>query len=218
MNRNIIAGICSVALLGSLVFLWRYYHPSGVKVSRTEVINVQTGFGQVLAEETAKAVQDRGHIVVVTTDPPERFKSRANSHWHAFATELEKHNAIQITATEGVTFEMDSGQLYCPRGAFKDIWERHKDADALVFFVDLPEWAAVAEVVSQSGKPKLIAADNAGVLTKVHYGGYFTSGILAALIGKPAQLVPPSQPKTAREWFDKFYQVYTPQNSDMLPE
>ena len=218
MSRNTTVVICSIALLGALVLLWLQSRPAGVKVSRAEVVNVQASVGLALAEETIKAIQDHGSIVIVTADPPERLHVQSNSQWHAFESELQKHGAIHITAIEGVKFELESGQLFCPPAAFEELWERHATADALIFLIDLPEWAAVAGAMAPSGKPKIIAVDNVGALTKVHYGGYFTSGILAALIGKAGRPVQNGQPKTSREWFEKYYQVYTPQNIDSLPD
>ena len=218
MNARLTAVVCCVVLVVALLLLWLRLKPEIAKVDRQAVVALNTGLGQALAEETVKAVHDRSSVVIVTMDLPVQLKSRSNYQWNGFASELQQHSAIHIIATESVQLDQESGRQSWPLGAFKEIWERHTDAAAFVFFVDLPGWATVAELSSKAGGPKIIAIDNMGPLTKLHYGGYFTSGILAALIGAPTQPVPPAQPKTPREWFDQHYQVYTPQNFDTLPE
>ena len=53
---------------------------------------------------------------------------------------------------------------------------------------------------------------------KTHYEPYFKNGILTELIigwgGIPGQVAKPTK---LREWFDKYFQIFTLQNYDSLP-
>ena len=218
MNRKTTVVICCGVLAVTFVSLWRWSQSTVVRVPQAETIGIQTGLGQVLAEETAKVAPAHGRVVVFTAFTPTQLKERSNHLWHAFVSDLQKHS-LSITATESVIVNAwNSGSLAADRAAFKELLERHANVDVLVFLVDLPDWGQMAEVLSQSRSPKIIAIDNLRQQMKPRYDGYFSSGILAALIGPATGPVPLSQPKTPREWFDRYYQVYTPQNFESLPD
>ena len=219
MNRKIIVAVCCGVLGAVLVAIWLWSQPAVVRVPQAETKGIQTGLGLVLAEEVAKGVPAHGRVVVITAFTPAQLKARSNYLWNTFASELEKRS-LSITTTESVLNNAwDSGALTADRAAFKELLDRHANADALVFLVDLPEWGQMVAVLpAQYNGPKIIALDSVRQQMKPRYGGYFTSGMLAALIGPSTRPVLQAQPKTPREWFDKFYQVYTPQNYESLPE
>jgi hypothetical protein len=104
--------------------------------------------------------------------------------------------------------------------------ERHAQAAAIVFFISLPQWPGDS-VIPPHLSAKIIAVDQqnvgmAGESMRRRYSGYFSSGIMSALILPKFRSVPastsPMNPQTPREWFDQFYSVYTEQNADRLPE
>ena len=218
MNRKIIVAVCC-GVLGAVLALWLWSQPAVVRVPQAETKGIQTGLGLVLAEETAKVVPAHGRVVVITTFTPTQLKARSNYLWNTFASELEKRS-LSITTTESVlNSAWNSGSLTADQAAFKELLERHATADALVFFVDLPDWGQiVAALPAQYSGPKIIAMDSVRQQMKPRYGGYFTSGMVAALIGALPQARSQSQPKTPREWFDKYYQVYMVQNYESLTE
>ena len=159
-------------------------------------------------------------MVVVAEHALDLDRNGPDVRWNVFRNELKKYSNIQIAAIEIVKPEPEMGFLGCSAAAFLQILSRHTDAAAIVFLTDLPEWLTVNEGIPRPFPTKILATDTMGKLTQRHYAGYFNSGSLAALIG--ANLapigVPAARPKTAREWFDQHYQVYTPQNFDALPE
>ena len=174
-----------------------------------------------MAEETSTAVHGRGRIVVVTDYDHRRGDRGRDYRWEAFQDEIKKHTAITIEAVEIVesdpTEPLISG---CPSGAFKAIVERHAGVAAIIFFIDLPEWTKVAALIARPVGPKIIAVDNVGVPTQARYVGYFSSGILSALLAVQPALggTAATQPQSPREWFDQHYRVYTPQNYESLLE
>ena len=220
MHRRTTIAILCLLLLSALLALWFRYRPTPVKIDRTPIIGVNTGVGARLAEMALQAVPGQGRIVLVTDYDHTRGDHGRDYRWETFHAELKKQSGVTIAATEIVEFDPSEPEVSaCPSAAFKAILERHADAGAIVFFIDLPDWSKVAGLIPQPVGPKIIAVDNMGEPHKPRYGGYFTSGFLAVLIGaRSAPAAALAQPKTPREWFDQHYQVYTPQNFETLPE
>ena len=220
MNGKLISLVCGGILLILLASLWLELRPPTAKIDRTQTLQASTAVGQVLAEETAKLTQASGAIVVVAEHVLELDRNGPDARWNVFREELKKYPNIRIAAIEIVKPEPELGMPGCPAAAFLKILSRHADTAAIVFLTDLPEWLTVREGILRHFTTKLLALDTMGKLSQRHYAGYFTSGSLAELIG--ANLtpigVPMAPPKPPREWFDKHYQVYTPQNFDTLPE
>jgi len=223
LPKSKVAGtIAGLLIVGALVALWFEFRPATQSVDRTPIVGKMTGMGDVLAEETVKAVHGKGRIVVVTPQDPAIAGRWPDDRWETFQRELKKHTAINIIATEIVPADgADGPPPGCSRAAFQTLLERHAQADAIVFFMNLPDWERVETTIPQLAKLKIIVVDDhRRGPPKRNYAGYFVNGILAALIGERTanEDQPASQPKTPREWFDKFYQVYTPQNYESLPE
>ena len=67
------------------------------------------GVGQVLAEEATQAVHDQGRLVAVLTAAHQERGSSPNLEWEAFRTELKKHPAVILEATEVIP--PDTGEV-----------------------------------------------------------------------------------------------------------
>ena len=197
MNGKVISLVCGGILLILLASLWRELRLPTAKIDRTQTLNVSTGVGQVLAEETAKLIQGSGAIVAVSEHVLEPDRNGPDVRWNVFREELKKYPKIRIAATELVKPEPEIGVMGCSAAAFLQIFSRHADAAVIVFLTDLPEWLTVREGIPRHFTTKLLAMDTMGKLTQRHYAGYFTSGSLAELIGsnlKPSS-APRAQPK-----------------------
>jgi len=173
--------------------------------------NIYTSFGQVLAQEAAKALNDRGQIVVISADFHKNSCTVWREQWKAFTGELKKHPSISL---------VQSDLIKPSRIPLVEILNRYPQASALVYLVDSPDELDLEAVMNRPTLPKLIFLGNPDVSPKKYYGRFVANGILSVLIlarpvTDPAPVVPP---KTPREWFDKYYRIYTPQNFDTLPD
>ena len=221
-QRKVKIIIASVAIVGSLASLWWMFRPPTVKYDRGPIIGITTGLGEVLAEETAQAIHDHGQIVVVT----DYYREQTAGTWAdcavTFYRELKKHGNVSIVATEVVRPDpAEAPWISCPVSVFTNLMERYAGVDAIVFFIDLPEWVRVNSLFPTSAKAKMIAVDtseNGFYPAKLRYGGYFSGGRLSVLISKnKIDTAKPVTPRTPREWFDSKYKVYTPENYESLP-
>ncbi|MCG3147370.1 MAG: hypothetical protein PCFJNLEI_00809 [Verrucomicrobiae bacterium] len=219
MPRKITAIIASFVLVVALVFIWRTIRPSPPAIHQAPRI----GAGEVLAEETVKAVRNQGRVVVVTVGEPTQKRAPADARLDAFRKELRKHSSISHSATEFVWPDARVNEALpgCSSGAFGELLQRHANATALVFLIGLPSWESVSAIIPQGRSPKFIVMDTPlDALKKSHYRGYFASGLLSALIVPRRENSSDhvTNPKTPREWFHNEYQIFTRENYESLPE
>lgn len=220
MNRKLTGIACLVLIAASVMFIWFKTRLPSVKIDRTQTMGASRGVGQFLGEETVRAIGDRGGIVIVSEHNLNSTSDRNDERWNAFRDELKRHSGVTIIATETVTPQPEMGMPGCPGPAFVQILNQYRAAAAIVFLTDLPDWFAVSDSVPQDISAKIIALDTMGRLSQSHYRGYFDRGLLTLLIGgrsRPATGAS-SLPQTPREWFNKYFQVYTLQNLDEIPE
>ncbi len=217
MTRRIITIIvASLLIAGGGAFIWFHLHSDANRFDRP----LMRGVGEVLAEETAKAIQDHGQIVVVISHVHRERGTPENIQWETFAAELQKHPTITIAVTQEVGPDPLEGLAGCPSAALKQIFEQHGQGDAIVFLMELPQWRWVErKVVLPSIKSKVIVLANTALMPKSQYEGYFSKGILSTLIlgqwgGEGAGSIEPRNP---REAFHREFRIFTAENFVSLP-
>ncbi|MCG3146681.1 MAG: hypothetical protein PCFJNLEI_00115 [Verrucomicrobiae bacterium] len=220
VQRKILVVVATLVLVIALASIWRRLQPATHKIDRAPIIGAAAGIGEALARETLDAVHHQGRLIIVTDHDPVGVDVPRDYRWEAFQAELKQQKGVTIAGSEVVEFDPDEPMVSgCSSAALKQILNRHADVAAIVFLIDLPEWARVAGALPQNITAKIIAVDNQGISLRSHYSGYFSSGLLTALIARRSPLSDlPSDPKTPREWFDKYYQVYNRQNSETLSD
>jgi len=199
--------IASLVIVAALASLWFRFHPSTPLVDHTAGDAIASRAGTVLAEETVKAIDDHGRLVlVIDRDDPSVV---------AFLDELKKHGSISLITTE-IALPDPQERRHCSSATFKRLLDQYAQADAIVFGNGLPEWSTVAAALPEHSV-KIIALDNDEAFhLRAHYSGYFAKGFLSALIAHRADAKPSDPHRAPLEWFDQHYQVYTPENYDSL--
>ena len=208
-DRKATVSIAGAVLIVALVIIWSQTRSTTLKLNHT----MFSGIGQVAATETATAVRDRGQILAVI-DRSHTIAGAAHFDiWQAFQRELKKHAGITLLAPVSFKWDLDYGTLDYPR-AFKDLMEQYADVDAIVFFVSLPDWNRLRDnqLIPQRLPPQVVVVDTGPA--QGHYASYIANGYVTMLIAARRSAAPtkPGGPKTGREWFDKYYQVFTPAN------
>jgi hypothetical protein len=209
-KKMMIFGI--VAIICSLV--WLYYtmvpHVHGPGPGQT----TESSLGQIMAEETIKAIGDHGTVVPVVFDLY-TMKSPIATEWEAFAKEIKKHNGVTLAEPVIIKTDKSPRNHGISRADFDKVVEENAKADALVLFVGLPgAWNADNPVTLPSPAPKIIAVDKALVQIKP----YFINSIVTTLITyrRRDETEAMANIKTGRAEFDEFYQVYTAENYQLF--
>lgn len=201
----IIAGMLLLGALGAICFTLNKDIP-------TVDHRIYTSLGYALAQETATATHDRGQVVAIIPDAGTSPSRIWREQWQAFTEELNKHPQISL-ATRVVGLEGS-------RVLLQQIVDQNPQVAGIVFLAGPLEFDDIQALSSRQPAPKLILLGNSDAPPKAYYTRFFATGVLAALIlPRPfSDLGQQANPATLREWFEKYYRLYTPQNSESLPE
>ena len=176
------------------------------------------GLGEVLADETAKAINSHGTVVPVVASYHTTGSTPMALEWKTFSKNLQKHSGVNMAAPIVVKLDevMGMGEPGISRADFENLIQKNASAGALVFFVGLPAWDANHPLTLPSGAPKIIALHNSPMPIKP----YFVNSIATLLITSrqtPEEKVT-GEPKTPRQSFNRYFQVFTAQNYQTLPD
>ena len=216
-ERKATASIAGGVLIVALVAIWLQARPATLQVNHVMI----AGIGQVAAAETAAAVRDHGQVLAVI-NVNYTMAGPLQETWQAFQRELKKHPGITLLTPVKAEVDPGDSQTGCSSRDFKNLMEQNADVDAIVFFVSLPEWGWLRQNqrIPQRLPPQVVVVDTGALPAQGHYASYFANGFVSLLIAPRSNAAPtkPGGPQTGREWFDKYYQVFTPANFESLTE
>ncbi|MCG3150152.1 MAG: hypothetical protein PCFJNLEI_03630 [Verrucomicrobiae bacterium] len=190
--KALLAGCALIVAVGVCVFTLR---PTPERVDRAASITL----GQLLADETARAVPGGGQVVAVIADYHRTGHPVWRDQWKAFQDQLAKYPALKLVppeivpATEAVSLA--------------DILPRHGNAAAWAFFVNPPTAEDLAALPESA--PKLIAVGDPNLPPRGYYGPWLRNGALAAVI------LPCAEPAASGGCR---YRAFTAANAGELPE
>jgi hypothetical protein len=175
------------------------------------------GIGEVMAEETHKLLDRKGKVVVVAVDPGKAPELR--TQLETFRETLAKLGGIVIKDT--VFLDTENKPKYgTGRGLsarrFVRIAKKSADVDGIVSFVGAPNLSEsdFAEL-EKIGLPKFIAESGSAAKLK----RLFDKKVLQVAIVGRYQFPAPNKndPRNAREWFEKRFQIVTADSAGSLP-
>jgi hypothetical protein len=196
-----------LAIVGSS--LWIYF----VRFAAPNFnVPLHRAVGRVMAEETAKLLNNRGKIVVIAIDGPE-----LRVQLEEFEQTLKQSPAIEIDETYIV--DTENKPKYGPgsglSGArFARIVNKNLKAAAIVSFIGAPELSE-EEIGQLQARPKFIAQSRS--VEKLP--PLFEKQLLHVAIVRRFQFPAPieGRPATLRQWFDKQFQIVTAGAGPGLP-
>ena len=201
----IIAGIGIIVSLGSL-----YY----TQMRSPNRVNLEPfiGIGQVVADETARALGDHGRVMLLVSDLRRDPHSLEQPQRDGFLREIANHHQIRVVATETVRavappIEDATRDLGLTNEQFAELLEKHNDADAVVALIELPAFNPAQPLKLPRVHPKIIAAQ----MPLQSGQAYLRDKTIVAFIAKreESSAAAPTKPRTPREWFHRYFQVIT---------
>lgn len=187
---------------------WIYWYEFG---SAKENVQLHYAVGQVMAEETARLVGHTGKIAVVTVD--HRTAPELKMQIDAFEKQLKLLG--QITIKDMVVLDPGDNPKYRPGAGlsakrFLKIVRKNPSVDAIVSFVGSPELTD-QELAQMKTAPKFIAETHSPEkLVKL----LDKKILLSAIVPRYEFPAPgPRKPKTSREWFDRYFQILSPETA-----
>lgn len=197
-----IAKIIAAVLVLVVAVLWiqRTLNPGPAD----EVALPHAGVGQVLAEQAAKALNDKGRVALVYMDSTS-VETRAQIE--SFQRTLGKHKGIKLVATR--TFKpMETQMGSIPFQKFADLVAEFSNLNAIVCCVGIIALSDAQLEALKKTSPKLVVMNwSRGDVERGMKAGL----VQAAVSTRTLTSLPTGNPKTPLQWFDRYYNLVTPE-------
>ncbi len=212
-KRRIIATVSILAIICAISSLFlteweRFPKPN---------LEPHLALGQVMAEETAKLLGDKGEVMVVTMYQKPEFKNTvAEACLKAFRKTLSRKGGITVLTTETPRNEnprMESAIEEFPASLFFSILEKHPNISVIASFAGPP--MLTDEEIAGWGKklPKVVVYSTFGTGLKE----CFDREIVQVAIIRRGKIDMGKKPGTQREWFDQNFEVVTTEPDSSPP-
>ncbi len=201
-KNMLIASACAVAIGLSAFSLLRRYHTPPYNVELHQHI------GRLIAEQTAKVVGPKGRVVFITI--PTGSEPELATQLDAFKQTLKKLGSYDLKEQELDTKDQPKYGLGNGLSGRRFVRTANKNekADAIVSFVGAPD-ITEQELTELKKSPRFLAEAR----SPDHLPKLFEKKLLqVAIVSRFSFPAPgPIAPKTTQEWFDKRYQIITPE-------
>jgi hypothetical protein len=161
--------------------------------------------GEVTAQETAKLLGNKGHIIVVRRDTSQYPAPEFEEQLKAFQRTIRQQPDLTLAATEtAFDAHITDGRLH--PDFYLNLLQKYPDAAAIVSFVGPPALSAQQIKDLPQKIPKFIAVS----LQDAPLSRLFLSSVIqVAIVKRPPGPRSGKKPASTRETFDQFYQVVT---------
>jgi len=203
-KNRLVAGIAIGVILGSSIWIYftqfrNAYHNQAL----------HQHIGEIMADQAAKTLGPRGHIVSIAIDtkdwPELKFQL------DAFRAKLKKLGQYDLREYEMDTKDQPKygvGSGLSGRRYVRTV-KKNTKADLFVSFIGAPKLSA-EEIAELGSKPKLLVESRSGD----NLPGLFENKLVVAAVVSRFQFPAPGpeKPRTIEDWFQKRYQIVTPES------
>ena len=205
MNQNLKYRLTIIGSLAIILASCFWIYITQTQTTRHN-IGLHQRIGEVLAEQTATVLGDKGRIVTISIDPKEWPELRTQIN--AFKAKLKRlgdyHlHEYQLDTKDQPKYGVGTG--LSGRRYVRTV-KKNPEADLFISFVGAPKLDE-AEIAELGKKPKLIVESRSGD----NLPGLFEYKlVLVAVVSRFQFPAPgPEKPRTADQWFQKRYQILT---------
>ncbi len=214
-KKPLVTVVAVLAIVASLTWIYMTQCQSNTpKVN----LNPFLAVGQVMAEETAKLLDNKGEVVIVAMDTKKMKIPHVEAQLKTFNDTLKKQGGVTVMATESLSAEalgMVGPEMGLSSDNFFKVLEKYPNASAIVSFVGAPMLKDDEIARLPANTPKIVAFSAMGMgLKKLFEENVIQVAIVPNFEAKPG---PQKKPETLREWFDQYYKVVTKEAAPSLP-
>jgi ABC-type sugar transport system substrate-binding protein len=194
-----------VAIIAASIMLVIYFRSSGLSSASVAPL---AALGEVTAQETAKLLDNKGSIVVVTRDTSQYPAPEFEVRLKAFQRTAKQHG-LTLAATEAARGETDFTDDGLLRSDFYlNLLKKYPDAAAIVSFVGPPALSSqqIRALPQKISKLIVVSLADVSLLNRL-----LRSGVIQVAIVNRTGPAPQSgkKPASTRETFDLYFQVVT---------
>jgi hypothetical protein len=209
-GKAIIAALVMVCALAGWM-IWRHAAPPAVNLKPSAAV------GEVLAAEVDRLLNGRGQVVLISREPPPSGPDANRERIAAFTAALKRKPGLTLAPPEWLPRPpagvMDLGTV--SEEQLLAAFDRHPEGRVFLILAGMPPFSpAVAEKVKVRSL-HLIAVSG----YSAHVRRWLEAKALAVVIFPRAGELPAGTPppQTPRDWFDREYQLATPDQMGALP-
>ncbi|NQU12469.1 hypothetical protein HQ590_16865, partial [bacterium] len=168
--------------------------------------------GERAAEEAVRLTGGSGSVVIIGYDaklPTFLIPQQA------FEAALEKHPGLRVAAVKALSHDPTSGfgmDMGPPADAFLQVLREHADATVVVSFSGVPYFTEPHYAQLPSPRPMLIVVLSGPMQLAPLFERDIIQAALVARFRPPDAATVKKDPQTPQEWFDRYYEVLTPEN------
>jgi len=213
VKRPLLVLVSVIVIVASLISIYLTFRTPTAKFNRKPF----EGIGQVVAEQTAKLLKERGEIVVVVMKFDNKHMNALTAPPEAFRAALKSYPGIRIRTTESVSAQpqaMIGPGTSLSADQFIALLEKHATADALVSFVGVPLFQPADWDKIPRRRPKVIEAGSYSPQIREFLERQI---VQVSIQPRFKSFQETNEPVTPREWFDRYYMVVTAENLSELP-
>lgn len=209
-TKRVVTSVISILVTLASV-LWIYFREFNQPKYN---VALHRRIGQVMAEETARLVDNKGKIVLVAIDTGE---PELKTQLSAFKEKLKKLGAMDLKEYELDTKDQPKYGIGMGLSGrrFVRIVNKNENAAAIVSFVGAPK-ISDEDATQLTKVPKFIAEAR----SPDHLPALFAKKLIQVAVVSRFQFPAPGplNPRTPDEWFTKRYQIIRADTAASLPE
>ena len=207
MRTSKIIAVLAAAVIALAVFLmWRQFSKPPINLRPSHSV------GEVLAGELVRMLGGTGKVVLIGRSTSRDGGDASSEQIASLLASLKSRASGSLAATEWLPRApigtMDLGGIAPEQ--FVDLIDKNKDANAFVVFAGLPPFSQelAAKLAARSIKLLAVCGYNANVRHWLE-----ARALSVAVVPRTDDaLSGASPPKTAADWFDREFQMLTPEN------
>src|SRR6267378_2355676 len=209
-TNKIVAGLAALVIGFAGFLLWRQFSKPAINLRPSNAV------GEVLAGEVLRMLGPTGKVVLIGRSASRGSGDASGEQITSLQAALKSRAAASIIATEWLprapVGTMDLGGI--APGQFMELLDKNKDAGAFVVFAGLPPFSQelAAKLAARSLKLLAVCGYNANVRHWLEARA-LSVAVVPRSDDLPAGAAPP---KTASDWFEREFQMVTPENVGRL--
>lgn len=197
------------AMAGWLI--WRNLSPSAVNLRPSAAV------GEVLASEVERLLGGKGQIALISRQPPASGPHANRERIESFTSALKSRPGLTLAAANWLPSPpagvMDLGTV--SEEQLLAACDRHPDARAFLILAGLPPFSpAVAEKVKARSIHLIAVCGYSAQVRRWLEAKALAVAVFPRMGELPADT---PEPRTAQDWFDREYQLATPERMGQLP-
>jgi len=210
-SKKLVLAVALVAILVAGYILWRQFSAPAVN------FRPSAAAGEVLADEVSRLLGGSGEVLIIARQTSREGTDAMGQRVASFAAALGRGTKLQLTATEWIPRAaggmMDLGGV--SQEQLETALEKNSTVNLAVVFAGLPPYSpGLAEKLTARSQ-KLVAVCGYGPTVRSWLDAKALELAVVPRLGDPPATT--AAPKTAKEWFEREFQIVTPANVGQMP-